>query len=75
VYWKSQARRDIFKSTGELALRAGQETEAWGVDHLAAMYYPGQKRWRLCDSQFEGTSTSLRGATSSAFDVIRGMVP
>lgn len=25
-----------------------------GTDQVAAMYYPAQSRWRLCDSQFDG---------------------
>jgi hypothetical protein len=26
--------------------------DARGTDQVAAMYYPAQRRWRLCDSQF-----------------------
>jgi hypothetical protein len=73
AYWKSLAKRDIYTDSGVLALRAGQQTEASGIDHVAAMYYRDQKRWRLCDSQFEGSSTSLTAGTSR--QLLRGMVP
>ena len=70
VYWKSVARKDTYDVfTGELGLRKGQTDEVSGVDQVAAMFYPNQRRWRLCDSQFEVNSTSLRAAS------IRGMVP
>lgn len=51
--------RSIFlKDHPESGKRAGDSTEAWGVDQIAAMYYPIQKRWRLCDSSiFEGGHT------------------
>lgn len=70
VYWKSIAKRDLYDGfTGELGLRAGEQTEVSGVDQVAAMYYRDQHRWRLCDSQFDSNSTSLRAAS------IKGMVP
>jgi hypothetical protein len=63
TYWKSIARRtfDVFK--------AGDVTTANGIDHVAAFYYRDQKRWRLCDSQYEGDAGSLRAIR------VRGMVP
>jgi hypothetical protein len=33
---------------------AGGTESVSGVDWVAAFYYPDQKRWRLCDSQFDG---------------------
>ena len=30
-----------------------------GTDQLAAMYRPGERRWRLCDSQFNGDISPL----------------
>ena len=71
AYWKSIARRDIYDQfTGQLAVRAGQQTEAGpAVDQIAAMYYRDQRQWKLCDSQFDPDHTSLRAAT------IRGLVP
>jgi hypothetical protein len=74
VYWKSVAKKDLYNSSGVLALRAGERTEASGFDQLAAKYYPTQKRWWLCDSQFDGTSTSLVGS-SRALLPLRGLVP
>ena len=50
-------------------MKKGDSTTATGVDQVAAMYYRDQKRWKLCDSQFEPDVTSLRAAQ------IRGMVP
>ena len=61
--WDSTVIRDVAD------LRAGQSTTATGVDQVAAMYYRDQKRWKLCDSQFDPDATSLRAAQ------IRGMVP
>lgn len=70
VYWKSVAKKDLYDGfTGELALRKGQTEEASGVDQVAAMYYRDQGRWRLCDSQFDSSSTTLKAAS------IRGLVP
>ena len=61
--WESTVLRDV----GDL--RAGQTTVATGVDQVAAFYYRDQKRWKLCDSQFDPDSTSVRAAQ------IRGLVP
>jgi hypothetical protein len=64
TYWKSIVLRNFDGNV------AGQETIANGIDHVAAFYYRDQKRWRLCDSQYEGRDpSSLRAAR------IRGMVP
>lgn len=64
AYWKSAARQNIYDGfTGQLVLRTGEQTEARGVDQLAAYYYADQKRWRLCDSQFDSTSTTLGGGS------------
>ena len=60
AYWRSQAKRDLYNAAGTLVMRRGQTMTVTGVDRIAAMYYPAQKRWRLCDSAFSGTnSTSL----------------
>jgi hypothetical protein len=61
--WESTVLQDV----GDL--KKGQTTVATGVDQLTAFYYRDQKRWRLCDSQFDPDSTSL-GAVQ-----IRGLVP
>jgi hypothetical protein len=57
VYWKSRFVKDNPQSNN----KAGDLTTAWGTDHVAAMYYRDQKRWKLCDSQFEGTHLGIRG--------------
>ncbi len=49
--WTSRVKRTFDDLT------AGQITTAKGIDHIASMYYRDQKRWRLCDSQYEGLST------------------
>ncbi len=69
VFWRSQAKRDLYDSRGRLVLRKGEIAVASGVDQLAAMYYPIQKRWRLCDSAFDSGSTSVEAAE------IIGLVP
>ena len=69
VFWRSMAKQDLYDSRGRLALRKGEIAVASGVDQLAAMYYPSQKRWRLCDSAFDSGSTSLESAE------IMGLVP
>jgi hypothetical protein len=69
VFWRSRANRDIYDSRGRLYLRKGEIDTASGVDQLAAMYYPAQKRWRLCDSSFESGKTSLDA------EEISGLVP
>ncbi len=69
VFWRSQAKRDLYDARGRLVLRKGDIAVARGVDQLAAMYYPNQKRWRLCDSAFDSGSTSVEAA-----EVI-GLVP
>jgi hypothetical protein len=61
AYWRSR----FLKDNPESGNKVGDFTEAWGTDHIASMYYRDQKRWRLCDSQFEGSHT-LR---------LRGLVP
>ena len=43
VYWKA-IDKDEGNALGAVA----------GTDWLASFYYPDQKRWRLCDSSFEG---------------------
>jgi hypothetical protein len=61
-----------WNSTFKVAIdgnKPGDKTVATGVDQIAAFYYPDQKRWKLCDSQFDPDSTSLRAAQ------IRGLVP
>jgi hypothetical protein len=63
TYWKSIVLRTFDD------LRQGDTTIANGIDHVAAFYYRDQKRWRLCDSQYEGDANSLRAIR------IRGMVP
>jgi hypothetical protein len=63
TYWKSIVLRTFD------GLRQGDTTIANGIDHVAASYYRDQKRWRLCDSQYEGDASSLRAIQ------IRGMVP
>jgi hypothetical protein len=70
VFWRSVAKKDLYDGfTGQLVLRAGEQTVASGVDQLAAMYYREQKRWRLCDSSFDPGSTSLKAAA------IKGLAP
>jgi hypothetical protein len=69
VYWRSQARKDLYDSRGRLVLKKGEISIATGVDQMAAMYYSSQKRWRLCDSAFDAGSTTLTG------EGIRGLVP
>jgi hypothetical protein len=64
TYWKSLVLRTFDN------LRQGDTTIANGIDHLAAFYYRDQKRWRLCDSQYEGSDPSTLRAMQ-----IRGMVP
>ncbi len=66
--WKSRAKRDLYDSRGRLVLREGETTVATGIDQVAAMSYPSQKRWRLCDSAFQSGSTSLA-------DTLKGLVP
>jgi hypothetical protein len=68
VFWRSRAKRDLYDSRGNRVLREGEITVATGIDQVAAMYYPSQKRWRLCDSAFQSGSTSLA-------DVLKGLVP
>ena len=63
TYWVSIARRD-FDTT-----KKGDPSIASGIDHVAAFYYPDQKRWRLCDSQYALDANSLRAAQ------IRGLIP
>ena len=58
VFWRSRAKQDLYDSRGRLVLRRGEVATASGVDQIAAMYYPSQKRWRLCDSAFDPDSTS-----------------
>jgi hypothetical protein len=69
VFWRSRAIRDVYDSRGRLYLRKGEIDTASGVDQIAAMYYPAQKRWRLCDSSFDPNSTSLHA------EHVRGLVP
>jgi hypothetical protein len=59
VFWRSRAKQDLYDARGRLVLRRGEVATASGFDQVAAMYYPNQKRWRLCDSSFEPDSTSL----------------
>ena len=68
VFWRSRAKRDLYDSRGRLVLREGEMTVATGIDQVAAMYYPSQKRWRLCDSAFQSGTTSLA-------DTLKGLVP
>lgn len=63
TFWESQVLRDVS------GYKKGETTTASGVDHIAAFYYPEQKRWRLCDSQYEGDPSSLKAVQ------IRGLVP
>jgi hypothetical protein len=69
VFWQSIAKKDVYNASGDLEVGANRETTASGVDQVAAMYYPSQKRWRLCDSQFFSDNGSLTAAG------IRGLVP
>jgi hypothetical protein len=69
VYWKSVAKRDVYDRSGRRVFRTGDQTIAKGVDQLAANYYRDQKRWRLCDSQFDPDSTSLKALR------VNGLVP
>jgi hypothetical protein len=69
-YWKSMARKDLFRPTGELYLKAGQTDIQTGVDQVAAMYYPTQQRWKLCDSAWNSDPPPA-GAPA----LIRGLVP
>jgi hypothetical protein len=64
TFWRSTVLRTFEDLT------AGQEKIANGIDHVAAFYYRDQKRWRLCDSQYEGSDPSTLRAIQ-----IRGMVP
>jgi len=59
--WVSRAKKDLYNSSGtRIVMRKGQVQTVEGVDRLAAMYFRNQKRWKLCDSTFDGTnSTSL----------------
>jgi len=59
VFWLSRAKRDLYNSSGRLVLKKDELATAQGVDQVAAMYYGDQKRWKLCDSQFESGATSL----------------
>ena len=63
TYWVSIARRD-FDTT-----KKGDVSIASGIDHVAAFYYPAQRRWRLCDSQYALDAVSFKAAQ------IRGLVP
>jgi len=70
VRWESRAITNVYDTfTGALVFRPGDPTTAWGVDQLAANYYPDQKRWKLCDSQFEPEVNSLHA------NRLRGLVP
>jgi hypothetical protein len=64
VYWKSKLLRDLPDGS-----RAGAVGAVAGFDQLAAMYYRDQKRWRLCDSAFNGAPVSLRAL------IAHGLVP
>ena len=68
VFWRSQAKRDLFDARGRLVLRRGELTTAQGVDQVAAMYDRDHKQWMLCDSAFDSGATSLT-------EPIRGLVP
>jgi len=69
AYWKSVAKTDLFTPFGEPYMKAGQSDVQNGVDQVAAMYYAGQQRWRLCDSawQPDGVRTFR--------ELFRGLVP
>jgi hypothetical protein len=47
VFWRAVSNSD--GSVGEIR----------GVDHVAAMYSRDQKRWRLCDSQFDADANVI----------------
>ena len=71
-YWKSQVKKDAYNPDGSLYAAAGSVVEAGpNIDQLAAFYYRDQQRWRLCDSQFDPDSRTLRAFTGS----IKGLVP
>ena len=53
AYWKSAFVSDNPESNNKI----GDITEASGTDQLTAFYYRNQRRWRLCDSDFNGTHT------------------
>lgn len=62
--WTSKFKKDHAES----GKRTGDLTDAWGINQIAAMYYPALKSWRLCDSStFDGGST-LRAT-------LKGLVP
>jgi hypothetical protein len=68
-YWKSRANKNIYNADGSLYAGQGQEVEAGpNIDQVAAKYDANQQRWKLCDSQFDPDSKTLRAQ-------IRGLVP
>ncbi|HKY22631.1 MAG TPA: hypothetical protein VJM31_15570 [Vicinamibacterales bacterium] len=68
VFWRSEAKRDLYNSAGQLILKKGESTTAQGVDQVAAVYDRDQKLWKLCDSAFDSGATSLA-------EPLRGLVP
>jgi hypothetical protein len=69
VYWRSSANQDLYNSRGVRVMRKNETAVADGVDQLAAVYDQQQGQWRLCDSSFDTTSTTLTAPD------IRGLVP
>jgi hypothetical protein len=68
-YWKSIAKRTSYNPDGSLYATAGQQVEAGpNIDQVAAMYYRDLRQWKLCDSQFDPDSRTLKAG-------IRGLVP
>ena len=71
-YWKSVVKKNAYNPDGSLYAAAGSTVEAGpNIDQVAAFYYRDQERWRLCDSQFDPDSKTLKAATAS----IKGLVP
>ncbi len=52
--WTSLALQDAYDSAGNFVAKKGQTVTAGpSIDQIAGMYYPAQKRWRLCDSSYD----------------------
>ena len=72
-YWKSQVKKNAYNPDGSLYAAAGTTVEAGpNIDQIAAFYYRDQQKWRLCDSQFDPDSRTLRALGGSP---PRGLVP
>jgi len=65
--WVSIANKDVYDQFGQLAAYKNQRTETpFGTDQVAAMYYPTQQRWKLCDSQYDDQHSSVAAKPSVA---------